>query len=128
MREKVSMFMKLESAANLRLHWAKKMRENQRLREAGYVLSLSAIRDDSGTVCAGWNENPLTITLTRVGPRRLDDDNLQTAFKPFRDGVADALFGANQKSDDSDPRFTWKYAQRKGRPREYAVEIEISDS
>lgn len=56
-----------------------------------------------------------------MAPRELDDDGNVTSLKAVRDGVADAL---GMKSD-RDPRVTWRYAQRKGAVREYAVEIKI---
>ena len=49
-----------------------------------------------------------TITLTRVAPRKLDDDNLASGFKAVRDGVADWL-----GIDDGSPRIKWQYAQHK---------------
>jgi hypothetical protein len=64
-----------------------------------------------------------TITLTRIAPKRLDDDNLQTVFKSLRDGVADWL-----EIDDGSPQLTWCYAQAKGQPREYAVRIGLDVS
>lgn len=60
---------------------------------------------------------PVVVTLVRVGPRALDDDNLAYAFKALRDGVADAL-----GVPDHDPRVTWRYAQELGH---YAVRIEL---
>jgi hypothetical protein len=50
----------------------------------------------------------------------LDDDNLRGATKSCRDGVADWL-GIN----DNDERVVWLYQQRKGAPREYAVEVTV---
>ena len=47
-------------------------------------------------------------------------DNLAAALKHVRDGVADAL-----GMDDGDPRLVWLYGQRRGRPGEYAVLVEI---
>lgn len=72
-----------------------------------------------------------TITLTRVAPRRLDDDNLARALKAIRDGVADYLLPANRGNkvrrwaDDSDGRITWRYDQTRGAPKTYAVRIRI---
>jgi hypothetical protein len=61
------------------------------------------------------------VTLTRVAPSSgLDDDNLRSALKGVRDGVADAL-----GVDDGSPLIEWHYAQRRGRARQYAVEISI---
>ena len=65
-------------------------------------------------------ERAATITLTRIGPRMLDDDNLASGFKACRDGVADWL-----GIDDGDKRLTWRYAQRKGPARHYSAEVLI---
>jgi hypothetical protein len=66
-------------------------------------------------------ELPCTLRLTRVSPSSgLDSDNLPTSCKHVRDGIADAL-GIN----DRDPRVTWTYAQRRGEPKRYAVEVEV---
>lgn len=63
---------------------------------------------------------PVVVTLTRIAPRELDDDNLSGGFKAVRDGVADAL-----GVDDKDKRVTWRYAQRTGKPKEYGMTITI---
>jgi hypothetical protein len=63
---------------------------------------------------------PCVVTLRRVSPRALDGDGLQAALKSVRDGIADAL-GINDGSD----AVTWVYQHRRGKPREYAVEVEI---
>lgn len=59
----------------------------------------------------------LRVTLTRVGPRALDGDNLQSALKAVRDAVAHKL-----GVDDGGPLVTWEYAQERG---EYAVRVRI---
>jgi len=61
---------------------------------------------------------PATITLTRVGRRRMDGDNLQGSLKACRDGVAKS-FGV----DDSSGQYTWEYRQEIG--KQYGVRIEI---
>lgn len=60
---------------------------------------------------------PLLITITRVGPRRLDDDNLAGACKYVRDAIA-----AKVGVDDGSDLYTWRYEQRTG---PYGVEVEI---
>jgi hypothetical protein len=55
-----------------------------------------------------------------VAPRALDGDNLQSAFKAVRDGVADWL-----GVDDGHKNLDWQYYQRKDGPKVYAVEIEV---
>lgn len=51
-------------------------------------------------------DDGLVITLTRFAEKPLDDDNLRTGFKAFRDGIADA-FGVR----DDDKRVRFAYAQ-----------------
>jgi hypothetical protein len=64
----------------------------------------------------------VSVRLTRVAPRRLDDDNLRGALKSPRDGVADWL-----GVPDDHPRVRWFYAQAvDGRPRYQAVRVEVA--
>ncbi len=65
----------------------------------------------------------LRVLLTRVANRELDGhDNLRTALKPCADGITDALGLRN----DRDARIDWTYAQLRGPPKTYAVEISIT--
>lgn len=50
---------------------------------------------------------PWTVTLTRIASREFDDDNLQAAFKAFRDEVA-AVLGVN---DGDRAAVVWRYRQ-----------------
>lgn len=61
---------------------------------------------------------PITVLLTRIGRGTLDSDNLPSAFKHLRDGIADWL-GVN----DNNPLVRWQYEQQKG--AEYAARIEF---
>ena len=63
-------------------------------------------------------DGPVTITMTRIAPRTLDDDNLASGFKATRDGIADWL-----GIDDGSKRLRWVCEQRKG--RQYAAEIVV---
>ena len=60
---------------------------------------------------------PLVVTITRLGPRRLDDDNLASACKYVRDQIA-AIVGI----DDGSASYTWVYKQLIGA---YGVDVEI---
>lgn len=51
----------------------------------------------------------LRITLVRVGPKELDDDNLAASCKSIRDGIASAL-----GIDDGSKLVEWKYDQAPG--------------
>jgi hypothetical protein len=101
-----------QSEANLREHWAvrKKRAKSQR------GTTAAACQAQLGTPPAP----PMRVTLTRIAPCRLDDDNLAISFKHVRDGIADWL-GIN----DRDQRIEWRYAQQKGAPKTYAVRLEI---
>jgi hypothetical protein len=59
------------------------------------------------------------VTLTRRGPRPLDGDNLQYAFKAVRDGIATTI-----GIDDGDARYVWEYAQE--RAKKYSILIQIT--
>lgn len=64
---------------------------------------------------------PCDVWLTRIAPNRFDPGNLEASFKHVQDQVA-AWLGV----DDGDTsRVNWRYEQRKGRPKEYAVLIEF---
>lgn len=98
------------SETNQREHWA--MRHHRR------AVQRSLVRMVLGAGCTR-PAFPCVVTLTRIAPRSLDDDNLRGALKAVRDGVADWL-----GVDDADPRIEWRYDQRRGRPREHAVRID----
>ena len=106
--------LRLRSLTNQREHWAARARRTKRERSAARIVARS--RGAAGLAL------PLVVTIVRIAPRRLDDDNLRGACKAVRDGLADAL-----DVDDADSRVTWRYEQRKGRPREYAVEVRITE-
>ena len=65
---------------------------------------------------------PLRITLTRIGPRSLDSDNLAAALKAVRDGVMDGLGHSSDADSDS---LQWVYDQRRGASGEFAVEVKV---
>lgn len=113
--------LRLQSAANLREHWAAKHRRVQKERQTVWLT----LRASWGLLASPW-QAPVLITITRLAPRAathpLDGDNLQAACKATRDAVAQWL-----NIDDGDSILTWVYAQRPGKPKEYAVEITIEE-
>lgn len=73
---------------------------------------------------------PLVVTLERVAPLPLDDDNLARALKGERDEVA--CWARPKKDakgrtigDDRDPTVVWRTVQRSGRPGEYSLGIRV---
>ena len=99
--------LKLISAANAREHWAKRAKRVKRERQAALIVQKHPL--------------PCTVTITRHGKRLLDGDNLQSAGKGLRDGIA-ARLGV----DDAYPRVTWKYDQ--DIQRYYGVTVTIEES
>ena len=94
--------------ANARWNWREKARRVKSMRRTARLVVIP-------------HALPVVVTLTRIAPRPMDDDNLAHAFKAIRDGIADRL-----DVDDRDPRVQWRYGQERGEPNQYAIRIEIS--
>lgn len=95
------------SVANRREHWRKRAERAAAHKRASFMVPKHPL--------------PCVVKLTRIAPKAggtLDGDNLQSAFKALRDGIA-ARLGV----DDADPRVTWEYAQALGKT--YAARVEI---
>jgi len=103
---------KTVSEANSREHWAAKHRRSKAQRALALAKTLEAL---NGAVITS-----ATITITRIAPKALDDDNLSRSMKAIRDGIADAI-----KIDDGDSRVKYKYAQEPIGKHQYSVCIEI---
>jgi hypothetical protein len=61
---------------------------------------------------------PCTVTMVRFGPKELDSDNLDNAFKAVRDMIAEWV-----GVDDADKRYTWQFHQKPGKA--YKVRVTI---
>jgi hypothetical protein len=101
-----------KSEANARDHWRVKAR---RVQEQRAVLKMAVAARLDSTPSPRWR---VTITRAKRG-RPMDDDNLRSACKGPRDGIADAL-----GIDDGDPRVTWEYKQVVGKGGSLRVQIE----
>ncbi len=104
--------LRLPSLANTRMHWRRLARLKRVQRAATKVVMLAA-RAHQRLPLPPW-----AVTITRVGPRRLDDDNLAAACKYVRDQIAEVV-----GVDDGSPLYTWRYEQRVGK---YAVVVHIA--
>jgi hypothetical protein len=106
--------MRLVSRANAREHWRKSAaRTEQERQRLGGALATATERLPKlkAGECA-------RVLVTRIGPRTLDDDNLQGSGKAVRDAIAEWL-----GVDDGDrTRFVCRVAQERG---PYAVRVEI---
>lgn len=72
---------------------------------------------------------PCIVTMTRIAPRMMDEDNLIQAFKWIKDELASIIIDEFKEFRvgycDADKRITWKWTQEKGKPKQYAIRIEI---
>jgi len=111
----------LRTVSELNVHGGAKayMRRRRQHRKAAYDW----LTHWCPTLAAHWSD--AKVTLTRVGPRLLDSDNLQGALKSVRDGVADWWDGSYLHGDDQQVALTWNYGQKKGKAGQYEVEIFI---
>lgn len=109
------MALRTVSEANAHTHWRARQKRAKAQRGAAFAYLRRPTTPLRPVASA------LVVTLTRIAPRALDDDNLAGSQKHVRDGVADAL-GIN----DRDPLVTWRYAQRRGGKGQYAVHITIT--
>lgn len=91
------------SEANRSGHWAKH-HARHRLQRSLVAQHCRRNWDKARVV----EQAPLVVHLVRIGGRRMDDDNLASAFKHVRDGVADFI-----GIDDGSDRVRYTYYQRK---------------
>ena len=101
-----------QSEANLREHWGDKAKRVKLHRNTAYMVIRQALK--------GAKPLPCTVTLTRMSPRLLDDDNLRQALKATRDGIADWL-----GVDDRSPLIRWEYDQKQA-SKYHAVRVEVN--
>ena len=116
------------SEANCSQHWTKK---SKRHKQQQLFVRLAYAKYVNGLIL------PCIVTMTRLAPRILDDDNLCSAFKWIRDELSESMLpdksatyvarnGKLKKLKgraDSDERITWKYSQEKNTT--YGVRIVI---
>lgn len=110
----ICMPLKTVSEANTWDTWRPR-HARQKAQKAMVYMYLVRSRDLIETI-----PRPYKITLTRIGKRILDDDNLQSSFKSARDQIADFL-GVN---DGDRKAVHWAYKQQVG--KEYAVCVHIA--
>ena len=113
MRIEVDIPVKTVSEANGRQHWADKAARVRLHRRTAQIVARKALQ--------GARPLPCVITLTRLSPRELDDDNLRQALKAVRDGIADYF-----DVDDRDPSIRWEYGQKKA-SKYHAVRMTVEE-
>ena len=106
---------RVDSETNGREHWAAKYARKQKQRQA--LLSEWMWRLHKSWYFAGPS---YTVRLTRIGPKKLDTDNLAESFKAIRDLIANLL-----GIDDGSEVIKWEYEQVAVGKRVYAIRVEI---
>jgi len=87
--------------------------ERKTQRRVGRALTLKATNSWDRQNAAGW-----VVLLTRVSPKKFDDDNLAASLKSVRDGIAEAL-----GVDDGGDEVVWLCDWRKGEAHEVEVKL-----
>ena len=108
---------KTVSEANKREHWAVRAKRTKEQRTRAKQRTRAAMRQQGP--CIGTKPNPILVHMVRMGPRKLDSDNLAGALKHVRDGIADAL-GVD---DGDDAQALWTYGW--GKNKTYWVNVSI---
>jgi hypothetical protein len=103
----VSLPIRLVNVANAREHW----RERRERAKAHRDIAAQALPKHL------LPKLPVTVTITRFGPKFMDSDGNVISAKSLRDGIA-----SQYCVDDSSHLIEWKYGQEKG---EYGVRVEI---
>jgi hypothetical protein len=97
--------LKTVSESNCSEHWTKK---SKRHKQQQFFIRTSFNKEVKNL------QLPCKITLTRLANRKLDDDNLVSAFKWIRDQLADCIVPGKAKGHaDSDPRIKWSIRKNK---------------
>lgn len=98
----------VQSEANKRGHWSAAAKRKAKQRETVRLMLCSSVGTCQRRAVAQIGF-PLEVTIVRVAPRLIkDDDNLAAGCKAVRDEFA-AWLGV----DDGDKRVTYRYEQRK---------------
>lgn len=104
---------RLRSYANIPEHWATKAARQKKQR---VIIRLCLKNHD----ISHFN----SVELIRHAPRKLDDDNLISAFKHIRDCIADLMI-PGLAPGRADAKINFIYAQQKS--KEYCIEIKFSN-
>lgn len=114
---------KTVSLTNAREPWRARHGRAKRQREATWAVWIAAPFARREPIARRIErDGAVTVTLTRLAPGELDDDNLPPSLKSIRDEIA-ACLGC----DDRDPRITWRYQQQRTKRGDYRVRVEVEE-
>jgi hypothetical protein len=104
---------KVVSEANTRSHWAKRYK---RFKEQQSTVLAMLYRLPRCKV-------PCRVTLTRIGGKKCDADNLAGSFKGVQDATAHWL-----QCDDGSDLIQWEYRQEPGKAVGVRIEVQEIDA
>ena len=105
--------LRTKTGLNAREHWAVKAKRVKAERDATgryWLANALQYRVRCDLRLLAKYAPGLLITLTRIGPRLCDDDNLAGGLKAVRDQVAEEL----GTDDGPNSMLRWKYHQERG--------------
>lgn len=105
--------LRVVSEANQREHWRVKY-----LRKVEQQLEVAV--EWTSRYGQAWIQLPCRVTLTRIGSRAMDKDNLAGSFKHVQDQVARML-----RVDDGGDLVAWEYRQEAIGVHKYRVVIDV---
>jgi hypothetical protein len=107
----VTIPLRLALGLNAREHWRKRASRVKAEKLAVLMYLRQAVRT--------LPPLPAVVTITRIGKRRCDSDNVPGGAKAVRDQIA-AVYGV----DDGSDLYDWRYGQEIG--KEYGVRVDIA--
>lgn len=125
---------RLNSEANAGSVWSKGAAFTSFKRKADQKMAIHwamrgldfELREEESLIIGEWQTSRTIVcvaTITRVGKRKLDSDNLARSAKAVRDAIA-SNFGIDDGDEgEKDSRWDWRYKQEIGKA--YAVKIEL---
>ena len=102
-------------------HWAVRYKERNMQREAINACWLTQVRPHQRLAIKRAASNGLNVRFTRIGPGKLDPDNIVAAMKAATDCMADILH-----VDDADPRVIYQYESKRGKRGEYWLIVRVA--
>ena len=97
-------------------HWSARHKRSKTIKR---IITCQWIKDSPDI------KLPVKVIITRIGPRKFDDDNLIASIKSLRDHLADKIIpGLNPGQADSSDMIKWQYKQEKGKVKKVRIQIE----
>lgn len=102
---------------NIKEHWRETCRRNKK---NNWTIRVKFLKEPPGILYL-----PCIVTITRLAPRALDEDNFIYACKGIKDSIADLLIpGLAPGRADGSKDIQWVYKQEKHKNKGVRIQIE----